>query len=878
VAEPAPPVTYLFSDIEGSTRLWESEPERMRPALARHDAIASAAVLRNRGTIVKMTGDGVHAAFDSPLDALISVLELQQELAASDGSGGIGLKVRCGLHSGADERRRGDFFGPAVNRAARIMSAAHGGQILLSQAVAEGVCESLPAGVTLRDLGAVRLRDLSTPERVYQVLHPQLRAEFPALRSLEATPNNLAQQLNSFIGRERELDEVRALLAANRLVTLLGMGGLGKSRLSVQLAAEVMDDYPDGVWLVELAPLSDPQLVAQAVASVLGVKEDAGRPVLDALIKFVRDRQLLIVLDNCEHLVRACAEFAKQILQAGPRVKVLASSRDYLRVAGERAYQVPTLPAPDPGRSAALDVLSQVESVRLFVDRATASQPSFRLTARNAPAVADICFRLDGIPLALELAAARARAIPVDAIAARLGDRFRLLVSGDQTVLPRQQTLRALIDWSYDLLGDRERTLFQRLAVFAGGWTLEAAEAVGAGDDLKQHEVLDLLAQLVEKSLVIMDSDSTRYRMLDTVQHYAREKLDEAESATPARDEHLSFYLALAELARPELAGPEQGVWLGRLDLERENLLAAHAWSDDADYRVDSSLRLVFALRPYWIHRGMFALGHRLTLESLDRAGAERRDLLRCQALHIAGQLSNFMGRHEEALGYLNDSLSIATEIQNKARIAAVQQPLGIACLGLGDVARARSHLEEAVRLARELGNKRQLIAAINELAQLHRAEGDPAAAEPLYQTVVALARELGDRQSIAIGLLNLAMVSIERGSAGAPRKMLLEVLAIAEETGSMPAGQSALDVCAGLAALEGQWERAARFYGAAEAQIDRTRMRRDPADQAFLSPLIEKARIALDEAAFAAAQTSGRGLPHEGLLAEARGWLSGER
>jgi len=307
VSEPAPAVTYLFSDIEGSTRLWESEPERMRPALARHDAIASAAVLRNRGTIVKMTGDGVHAAFESPLDALVSVLELQQELAAAHTAGGIVLKVRCGLHSGADERRRGDFFGPAVNRAARIMSAAHGGQILLSQAVAEGVCESLPAGVTLRDLGAVRLRDLSTPERVYQVLHPQLRAEFPALRSLEATPNNLAQQLNSFIGRERELQEVRALLGGNRLVTLLGMGGLGKSRLSVQLAAEVMDDYPDGVWMVELAPLSDPQLVAQAVASVLAVKEDAGRPMLEALIRFVRDRQLLIVLDNCEHVIDAAA-------------------------------------------------------------------------------------------------------------------------------------------------------------------------------------------------------------------------------------------------------------------------------------------------------------------------------------------------------------------------------------------------------------------------------------------------------------------------------------------------------------------------------------------------------------------------------------------
>ncbi|MGZ9086794.1 MAG: ATP-binding protein, partial [Rhodoplanes sp.] len=494
------PVTFLFTDIEGSTRLWEQEPERMPPVMAHHDAVSKSAVERNRGTIVKMTGDGVHAAFDNPLDALIATLEIQQRLSVPGGADDMPLPLRCGLHAGIDERRDGDFYGRAVNRAARIMSAAHGGQMLLSKAVADQVSGMLPEGVSLRDLGHVRLRDLSSPEHIFQVLHTQLRADFPALRSLEGTPNNLTQQLNSFIGRERELADIKEMLASNRLVTLLGMGGIGKSRLSTQLAADVLDDFPDGVWFVELAALTDSASVPQAVASVLGVKEEAGRPVMDALIKYVRELQLLIILDNCEQVVHGCADLAKRLLQAGPRVKVLTSSRDYLQVAGETTYHVPTLSVPRD--SISLEGLEKHEGVRLFIDRAAASMRGFGLTEQNAAAVADICYCLDGIPLAIELAAARVRGLSVQAIAARLSDRFRLLVSGDRTVSPRQRTLRALIDWSYDLLPEQERALFQRLSVFAGGWTLEAAETVCADDDLARHDVLDLLTHLVEKSLV----------------------------------------------------------------------------------------------------------------------------------------------------------------------------------------------------------------------------------------------------------------------------------------------------------------------------------------------------------------------------------------
>ncbi len=795
-----------------------------------------------------------------------------------DATLGVVLNVRCGLHSGTYQRRDNDYYGPDVNRAARVMSVAHGGQTLLSRAVADFVLEELPGAATLRDLGRVRLRDLSSPEQVFQLVHPGLRGDFPPLRSLEGTPNNLPQQLNSFVGREREVAEVKAMLHSNRLATLLGMGGIGKSRLSVQLGAEVLDEYADGVWLIELAALSDPQLVAQAVASVLGVKEEAGRPVIDALVKFVRDRQLLIILDNCEHVVHACAELTKQLLQAGPRLKILASSRDPLQIAGETAYYVPTLSAPDPNKNVSLAELTSHEAVRLFIDRATAVQPAFRVTEKNAPAVTDICHRLDGIPLAIELAAARTRALSVDSISARLNDRFRLLVTGDQTVLPRQRTLRALIDWSYDLLPPKERALFQRLSVFAGGWTLQSVELVGAGGEIEQTEVLDLLTHLVEKSLVVMEVGGERYRMLDTVRHYAQERLSETVDAPSTRTRHFDFYLTFAETARPELAGPQQGQWLARLDQERENFLFAHAWSQSATNAGELGLRMAHALRPYWIYRGLLSLGLRFSVEVLDRSGMQDRNDFRCQALAGAGQMYVFMGRDGEARTYLSESLSIARETGNEKWAAAVLQPLGMACLGQGDPVAARHHLEEAVAMARKLGIKRELAAALNALAMLNRSDGRLDEAAPLYETALAITRELNDRSSIALNLLNLAMISIGTSALARTRDMLREVFAIALETGSKPVAQSGLDVCAGLAACQEDWSIAARFFGMAQAQTGQTGLRRDPADEAFLTPLVARSRQALGIQAFAHAEEQGLALAPDVAMAEARDWLSSVR
>ncbi len=694
--------------------------------------------------------------------------------------------------------------------------------------------------------------------------------------------HNLPAPLNSFVGRERELEEIARLLGTARLVTLTGTGGAGKTRLSLQVAAIALVDYPDGVWFVELAPLADERLVAQAVATVLGVKEAAGRTLPEALERHVADRRLLLVLDNCEHLARACAELAKRLLQAGGALRILASSRERLRVAGEAAYPVPSLAIPDRLDAANgdapppldLERLARTEAVRLFIDRARGAQHAFNVDRRNAAAVADICRRLDGIPLAIELAAARVDSLSVDQIASRLDERFGLLTEGDPTAMPHHQALRASIDWSYDLLSASERALLQRLSVFAGGWTLEAAGAVGDGGDTGETGAVDLLVPLVEKSLVVMDAGGERYRLLETVRQYAQERLHDSGDEVDARARHLGYYLALAEKARPELAGPAQGAWLARLDLERENLLAAHGWADRAPEGAAAGLRLAWALKPYWINRGFPDLGLRMTVEALCRPGAEARTHDRCRGLFDAGQIGTYMGRYAEAQAHLEESLAIAREIGDKRVIAAALQPLGLACLGQGDTAAARTHLHEALVMARELGNPREIAAALNVLAQLLRTEGELDAAEPLYEQGLALARELQDRESIAIGLLNLAMVSIDRASRDRARPMLLEAAAIADEIGSKRTGQCVLEVSAGLAASRKDWESAARFYGAAEATAGQTGLQRDPADEAFLAPRIAAARKALAAPKFAAAESAGRALTYPEALGELRAWL----
>jgi predicted ATPase/class 3 adenylate cyclase len=547
-ASPTGAVTFLFTDIEGSTRMWERLPAAMKPALARHDAILREAVAAHGGRIVKTTGDGCHAAFSSAVDGVAAALDAQRVLAgeAWESIRPEIIRVRMGVYTGEAEARAGDYYGPALNRAARLMSVGNGGQVLVSAVTAELARDRLPADTSLRDLGEHRLKDLVRPERIYQLVGAGLQADFPPLKSLDAVANNLPAQLTSFVGREAEITEVRRLLGASRLLTFTGSGGTGKTRLSLQVAAEALADFADGVWLVELAPLADPDRVAAAVAAVFDLRDQPGRTMLEQLQDFLRARQVLLILDNCEHLITASARMADALVRACPKVKVLASSREALGLAGERIFHVPSLGLPET--MGTLDAVARSEAVQLFVERATAAQARFSLSEQNAGAVADICRRLDGIPLAIELAAARIRLFTPEQIAARLNDRFKLLTGGSRTALPRQQTLRALIDWSYDLLPESEKALLRRLAVFAGGWTFEAAEAVCDSDDL-----LDQLGHLVDKSLVAVAdfAGEARYRLLETVRQYAREKLFDAGETGDARARHLAYFVRLVREVGP---------------------------------------------------------------------------------------------------------------------------------------------------------------------------------------------------------------------------------------------------------------------------------------------------------------------------------------
>jgi predicted ATPase/class 3 adenylate cyclase len=574
VGAPSGTVTFLFTDIEGSTRLWEAEPDAMRAALVSHDSIVRGAIEAHVGHVFATGGDGFAAAFARAGDALGSAAAAQAMLVAQEWPPEAQLRVRMGVHTGEATERGGDYFGPAVNRAARLMSAAHGGQVLVSAATAEVV------GIAgLVDLGEHWLRDLARPERVYQLRAPGLPEEFPPLRSSMARTGNLPRQMTSFVGRAQELVLVGDALRERPLVTLTGVGGVGKTRLALQAASEAAAQFSHGAWLCELAPLTNPGAVWEAVAASLGVKPALGRELSEAVLEYLAAKRLLLVLDNCEHLLEATARLVDVVAHECPGVVVLATSREGLGLAGERILAVPSLSLPD--HAASMDALSTTDAVRLFVERARDANASFALTPDNAAAVAQLCRRLDGIPLAIELAAARARSMTPEDLLERIDQRFTLLTRGSRAALERQQTLRRTIDWSYELLGPPEREALLRLSVFAGGCGLSAAEAVVSGGAVGPTDVADVLGQLVDKSLLIVEDHRgrARYRMLETIRQYAQERLDDSGAAPSVRRAHADYYVALAETAGPHLRGRGQLAWARDLAMEIGNFRAAVDWA-----------------------------------------------------------------------------------------------------------------------------------------------------------------------------------------------------------------------------------------------------------------------------------------------------------
>jgi predicted ATPase/class 3 adenylate cyclase len=811
---PTAAVTFLFTDIEGSTRLWETEPVLMAAALIRHDRLCRDIVEAQRGHVVKMLGDGLHAAFDDPYAAVAAAFELQRGVAAIDADCGVAFRMRCGLHTGVVEVRDSDYFGSVVNRAARISAAAHGGQVLLSQALVDQVAGRFADGLDVIHLGRVRLRDLASPEAVWQLTHSELRREFPALRSLDSTPNNLPQQPSTFIGREKEIAEIKTLLAGTRLLTLVGSGGCGKTRLAVQVAADLLEDFPDGVWLVELAALTDPDLVPQAVATALGVREETGKALTQTVVEHLAARKPLVVLDNTEHLLSASARFVDAVLRRCPQVTLLVSSREGLGIAGESTYRVPSLSMPDPKRDTHAAGLSAFESVRLLVERIRSHAPRFEITAHNAAALASICHRLDGIPLAIELAAARVRTLSVDELNLRLDQRFRLLTGGSRTALPRQQTLRSLIDWSHDQLNLTERVLFTRLSVFAGGFTLQAAERICSGEGVDEGDVLDLLTSLVDKSLVMAESrDATmRYRLLETIRQYARERLLEGGGGPGLRDRHLDFFLSLARQAAPQLTGPDQRAWFERLETEYDNLRAALTWASSVVGDPDAGLHLAGALWRYWYVRAHFSEG-RSWLGTMLAGGAGGRSPARAHALSGMGSLAWLQSDLAAAKALHTESLDIFRELGDREGVARSLANLGNVAHGECDYAAARALLEESLVIRRELGDRARLADTLNNLGTLAYDRGDYVAARALYSECLAIRREFGDRWNIAIALNNLGGVADSEADYAGARPLYEESLAIFRELGDRWGIPSVLSNLGELANGRGDYATARTYY-----------------------------------------------------------------
>jgi predicted ATPase/class 3 adenylate cyclase len=805
---PSGTVTFLFTDIEGSTRLWEQQPEAMRIALARHDAILRHAIGSHRGHIFKTVGDAFCAVFATAPDALAAALAGQQALCSEPWKETGPVRVRMALHCGASDERGGDYFGPPLNRVARLLAAGHGGQILLSQATADLVREALPGQSSLGDMGAHRLKDLQQPEHLFQLLHPALPTDFPPPRSLEAFAHNLPAQLTSFVGRKKEIADVKRLLGTTRLLTLTGSGGCGKTRLALQVAAEVLEEYPHGVWLVELAALSDPGLVPQTVATALGVREEPGRPLIQTLIDYLRPKSLLLVLDNCEHLLAACARLAESLLRACTALRILASSREGVNIGGEIIYRVPSLSLPDLQRLPAegpdlVAALAQSEAVCLFRERAVFSKPGFTVTIQNAPVIAQMCHRLDGIPLAIELAAARVKVLPVEQIAQRLNDRFRLLTGGSRTALPRQQTLRALIDWSYDLLTEPERALLRRLSVFVGGWALEAAEAVCSGEGIEEWEVLDLLTALAGKSLVVCEEPEGegRYRLLETVRQYSRDRLLETSEVPVLRDRHRDWYLSLAERAEVEWQRVGDRAWIDRLDREHDNLRAALEWSV-ACGEAEEGLRIGGALYEFWWQRGYYSEGRERIAALLGLSGG-KRTTARVKALYTARQLAGRLGDQAGVRACYEEGVALARELGD---------PRSLAWL-LGEFGPTREEVEESLAIFRELDDKWGIIRQLLILGGIARRQSDWEAARKYCEEGLATSRELGHKTGIAWALQGLGHTAVSQAEWGVARPLLQESLVIVREVGHESMIQGNLIVHGDVARAQGDWEGARACY-----------------------------------------------------------------
>lgn len=903
---PSGTVTLLFTDIEGSTQHWEERPDEMAAALRRHDELLRTAIELHGGHVFKTMGDQFCAAFLRASDAIAAAHDGQRALASEDWSAVGGLAVRMALHSGATDERGGDYFGPVVNRVARLLAIAHGGQTIVSGVTALQLRGLMSDHTELRDLGEHRLKDLIESEHVWQLVAPDLRDTFPPLLSLGSLPNNLPRQVTALIGREDVLAEVESLVQGHPLVTLVGTGGVGKTRLALQTGADLLDGAADGVWFIELAQLNDAALIVNTIAATFGLREQANRSLLDVLLQYLRPRRLLLILDNCEHLIEEVSKIADAILRAAPSVRILATSREPLRIAGEYVYRVPSLAVPSDDALTSDEAL-QYGAIALFAERARGSDAGFTLSDESAPIVADICRRLDGIALAIELAAARVKVFPPRQLAQKLDERFRMLTGGSRAALPRQQTMRALIDWSHDLLSEQEQQLFRRLAIFVGGWTLDAAEAVCTDEELDALDVVDSIASLVDKSLVVAETaENPRYRLLESTRAFALEKLERSGEHEALGRRHGEWAADLGERAYETLWKVPRLQWFAQFDPEIENARFAIDWALSHDEFVPAARILAGFSSPYQRYIGATEIRSRLetVLGRLDvdaqpalaarlwwtlarlSAGAHTVEAAQ-RALEFAERCNDSLttidslsrmafgllqaGRPQEALPVIDRALRRSKEsglTRSPIHLSAliVAEPAARYC---GRVPEAGQTFAEALELATALGDEIQAIQIRGNMAEVEFEKGNAAGALELAKAIEFQTHGLRTDLTRIQALVNGAAYRIALGDVPGARSVARDALRLARGV-QLSHATVAIQHLATVAALSAEARRGARLRGYVDMSIRSDGYEREPTEQRTYDILMTALREKLSDAEIESLAAEGAQLSEDQAVAEA--------
>ena len=840
---PSGNVTFLFTDIESSTKLSQEFPDSYSDELKRHNSILQEAVDTNNGFVFKVAGDAFCCGFHNAQDAVKAAVNAQIKINSEEWKKAE-IKVRMGIHSGTAEWNGSDYVGYiCLARTARIMSASNGGQIIISEDAYNLYSRKESDEISFRDLGERRLKDLNQPMKLYQIISAGIPEDFAPLKTIDARPNNFPVQLTSFIGREKQISEIKKILENSRLVTLLGSGGSGKTSLALQIGADMIDEFTNGVFITEFANITDKSLLLQIVMNTHNIKEVKGQTQEKAITDFLKDREILLILDNCEHLIHECAKLAESLLTNCPKLKIIATSREVLNCLGENRYRVPSLTLPDPDHDYSLDELTQFEAVRLFIERAHSLNQNFKVTDENAPALIRICYQLDGIPLAIELAAARIKVLSAEKICEKLGDRFKLLTGGKRTALPRQQTLKAMVDWSYDLLSEKEKIMLQRSTVFSGGWTPESAEKICSDDIIDYSEIPDLLVNLTDKSLIkLLDNDNkVRFFMLETIKKYGDELLTSSGSKEALKEKHFNYFYNLARNSLERFIGPEQKTWINKFDSENENLRDSLNWA--LKNIPELSVEMTVDMAKFWELRSQFTEA----LEFLKKCSeyTESSDKIwKAKTLYWTGFFLTNQGNYSEAKIYMKKSLdifkelkdkegealalmhfatiglfesdyenlfsnsekslAISMEIHNKNFIAQNLQNTALGLMQLGKHNEAREKLDESLLLYRELNDTVQLAKIIGNIGALYYLEGNFEKSLVSLEESLQLRYEIGDRHGISIALSNLGSVAYMQKDFDKSEIYLKKSLVIIRELGDKRVCVTAINTLGNIALDKG--------------------------------------------------------------------------